>query len=75
MMSVNMSVRQFASSTLLVDIDRVLANTGVKPEAIKLEITESALMDNPEMAIALTSKLRYVLRTRYANAKNWDQFG
>ncbi|BDT12870.1 hypothetical protein N39L_25930 [Limnospira platensis NIES-39] len=42
----------------LVDIDRVLANTGVKPEAIKLEITESALMDNPEMAIALTSELR-----------------
>nr|WP_317269126.1 bifunctional diguanylate cyclase/phosphodiesterase [Arthrospira sp. PLM2.Bin9] len=58
MMSVNMSVRQFASPTLLVDIDRVLANTGVKPEAIKLEITESALMDNPEMAIALTSELR-----------------
>lgn len=57
-MSVNLSVRQFACPTLLADIDRVLAETAVNPACLKLEITESAIMDNPEMAIALTKELR-----------------
>lgn len=56
--SVNLSVRQFASGTLLRDIDRVLAETGVNPAHLKLEITESTLAENPEMAIALTEQLR-----------------
>jgi diguanylate cyclase (GGDEF)-like protein len=57
-MSVNLSVRQFASSTLLADIDQILAETGANPANIKLEITESAIMDNAESAIALTKELR-----------------
>jgi diguanylate cyclase len=57
-MSVNLSARQYASSTLLADIDRVLAETAVDPAYLKLEITESAIMDNAEMAIALTKELR-----------------
>ncbi len=57
-MSVNLSVRQFACPTLLADIDRVLAETSVNSANLKLEITESAIMDNAEMAIALTKKLR-----------------
>jgi EAL domain-containing protein (putative c-di-GMP-specific phosphodiesterase class I) len=57
-MSVNLSVRQFASPTLLADIDQVLANTQVNPACLKLEITESAIMDNAETAIALTQELR-----------------
>ena len=57
-MSVNLSVRQFACSTLLADIDQVLAETAVNPACLKLEITESAIMDNAEIAIALTKKLR-----------------
>ena len=57
-MSVNLSVRQFSCATLLADIDRILAETGANPANIKLEITESAIMDNAETAIAITKELR-----------------
>lgn len=57
-LSVNLSVRQFACPTLLADIDRVLAETRFNPGCLKLEITESAIMDNAEMAVALTEELR-----------------
>lgn len=57
-MSVNLSVRQFSCPTLLADIDQILAETGVNPGLLKLEITESAIMDNAEMAIDLTQNLR-----------------
>ena len=56
--SVNLSVRQFASPTLLADVDRILAETAVDPRCLKLEITESAIMDNAQTAIALTQQLR-----------------
>ncbi|PSR17987.1 GGDEF domain-containing response regulator [filamentous cyanobacterium CCP3] len=57
-MSVNLSVRQFASPTLLTDIDRVLTETGVNPSRLKLEITESALLENADRAIDLMEQLR-----------------
>ena len=57
-MSVNLSVRQFTSPTLLTDIDQILAETQVNPACIKLEITENALMQNAEIVIALTQQLR-----------------
>jgi len=57
-MSINLSVRQFASPTLLTDIDQVLADIAINPAYLKLEITESAIMDNAEMAIAFTQELR-----------------
>jgi len=57
-MSVNLSVRQFACPTLLADIDQVLAETSVHPASLKLEITESAIMDNAQVAIAQTEQLR-----------------
>ncbi|MCY7331211.1 MAG: EAL domain-containing protein [Pseudanabaena sp. CAN_BIN31] len=57
-MSVNLSVRQFSCATLLADIDRILTETGANPANIKLEITESAIMDNAETAISITKELR-----------------
>ncbi|NEQ96930.1 MAG: EAL domain-containing protein [Cyanothece sp. SIO2G6] len=58
-MSVNLSVRQFASATLIEDIDQVLAETQVNPACLKFEITESALMGcSSEMAIGLVQALR-----------------
>jgi len=57
-MSVNLSVRQFSSPTLLADIDRILTDTAINPAYLKLEITESAIMDNAELAISLTEELR-----------------
>ncbi|MEI6331497.1 MAG: two-component system response regulator [Pseudanabaena sp.] len=57
-MSVNLSVRQFACPTLLEDIDRVLTETEVDPTCLKMEITESAIMDNAQAAIAILEQLR-----------------
>ena len=57
-MSVNLSARQFACPTLLADIDRVLSETKVNPAYLKLEITESTIMDNAQVAITLTKELR-----------------
>jgi EAL domain-containing protein (putative c-di-GMP-specific phosphodiesterase class I) len=51
-------VRQFTCPTLLADIDRVLAETAVNPALLKLEITESAIVDNAQKAITLIEQLR-----------------
>ncbi len=57
-MSVNLSVYQFAHPTLLEDIDRILQETEISPAFLKLEITESAIMENTNTAILLTKELR-----------------
>ena len=57
-MSINLSARQFACPTLLADIDHILAKTRVNPSLLKLEITESGIMDNAQLAITLTEALR-----------------
>lgn len=58
MMHVNLSVRQFSHPYLLDDIMTTLAETGVDPTYLKLEITESALWENPTDAIQLIQRLR-----------------
>jgi len=57
-MSVNLSVRQFAHPTLVEDIDEVLRDVAIDPGCLKLEITESAIMESPDAAVALTQQLR-----------------
>ncbi len=57
-MSINLSVKQFARPTLLADIDRVLAETSVRPASLKLEATETTIMDNSQAAILLSEQLR-----------------
>ncbi len=56
--SVNLSVRQFAQPDLIDQIDRILAETQLPPQFLKLEITESAIMDNATSAAAILQKLR-----------------
>lgn len=56
--SVNLSVRQFAHSNLVGDIDRIVSDTSINPSLLRLEITESAIMDDAEAAIELTRKLK-----------------
>ena len=57
-LNVNLSARQFAHLSLLAEIDQILMETGVNPARLQLEITESALMENADLAIALTRELR-----------------
>ena len=47
-MSVNLSGRQFQNPGLVDQITRILRETGLEPSALKLEITESVLMQDAE---------------------------
>jgi diguanylate cyclase (GGDEF)-like protein/PAS domain S-box-containing protein len=49
-MAVNLSPRQFKDPALLNDIAEVLEQTGLAPELLELEITESMIMHNVEQA-------------------------
>jgi diguanylate cyclase (GGDEF)-like protein/PAS domain S-box-containing protein len=57
-MSVNMSPRQFKDPALLDDIAEVLAETGLQPELLELEITESMIMHNVELAAMKSESIR-----------------
>lgn len=57
-MSVNLSARQFSSGCLLSDIDDILTATGVDPACLKLEITETGVMGDPEAATQLMEQIR-----------------
>jgi len=57
-MAVNLSPRQFSTTSLVEDVRAVLAETGLPPEALKLEITESAIMDNAGSAVDKLRRLK-----------------
>jgi EAL domain-containing protein (putative c-di-GMP-specific phosphodiesterase class I) len=56
--AVNLSARQFGQKTLLADIAKTIAQTGLTPECLELEITESLVMHNPEHAADTLHKLK-----------------
>ena len=49
-MNVNLSVKQLSDPNLVGGVARILAETGVPPETLKLEVTESSLMTAIESA-------------------------
>ena len=51
--SVNLSGRQFAHAELLSVVDHALIETGLEATSLKLEITESVVMDNPALSSAI----------------------
>ena len=57
-LSVNLSSRQFSQPDLVGQIKRILQKTGVNPQCLKLEITESVIMEDAEAAIAMLWELR-----------------
>jgi len=58
--AVNVSARHFQNSHLLERLKEILAATGVDPQSVELEITESSLMEKAESAIALLSEIRKI---------------
>ena len=58
MVSVNLSTVQLRLPTLIDDIAAVLHETDLDPGCLSLEITESAVMHNPELAIATLTRLK-----------------
>jgi diguanylate cyclase (GGDEF)-like protein len=57
-MSVNLSPRQFRQDALFKTVARILAETGLRPEFLEMEITESMVMHNMEISIAILKGLR-----------------
>ena len=56
--AVNLSVRNLRDRTLLESLDEHARRNGLDPAEIELEITESAVMEDPEHCIRLISVLR-----------------
>jgi diguanylate cyclase (GGDEF)-like protein/PAS domain S-box-containing protein len=56
--SVNVSPRQLSDPRLLQDVEDVLAETGLNPRCLNLEVTESSIMGNPENALATLHRLK-----------------
>ncbi len=56
--SVNFSPQQFSQRGLLDLIDQVLIQTQLNPYCLKLEITESALMEKSQATVAILKQLR-----------------
>ncbi len=56
--SVNLSARQLAHPALVDDVAACLAETGLPVSLLKLEITESAMMESEGAAVAVLERLR-----------------
>ncbi|MCU0524839.1 MAG: EAL domain-containing protein [Elainella sp. Prado103] len=56
--SVNLSCKQIASPDLPQQIERILAETGLSAQSLKLEITESSIMSDTEVIELVLNQLR-----------------
>lgn len=56
--AVNVSVRQFAQDGFPERVAAILAQTGLEPEALELEITESVLMKDGDVALGTLRALK-----------------
>jgi diguanylate cyclase (GGDEF)-like protein/PAS domain S-box-containing protein len=57
-MSVNISVRHFQHESLVGDVARVLAESGLDPQCLVLEITENVLVQDTELVIARMHEIK-----------------
>lgn len=57
-MSVNLSTIQLLQPNLVDQLQNILNKIDIAPHTLRLEITESALIENPEQAIAILSELK-----------------
>ena len=57
-MSVNLSSKQFSQNNLVELIAQSVKTANFEPQRMKLEVTESAIMDNTESAAAMLLELR-----------------
>ncbi|MBU2926253.1 EAL domain-containing protein [Colwellia sp. C2M11] len=56
--SCNLFCNQFFSATLPDDIERILIETGLKPENLRVELTERALLENTEIVLSNMKALK-----------------
>src|SRR5881398_1155273 len=58
--SVNLSAKQFLQPNLVVDIRKLLHELSLSPDALKLEITESAVMADPSAAVEMLQQIKAI---------------
>ncbi len=58
--SVNVSVRQFSGEDLLDQVADALTESELRPDQLKLEVTESLLMEKPEEMIEVLNQLKAI---------------
>jgi diguanylate cyclase (GGDEF)-like protein/PAS domain S-box-containing protein len=56
-MSVNLSARQFVHPDLVPRLDAILAETGLDPACLRLDLTEAVVMQNADLAVRLLNQL------------------
>jgi EAL domain-containing protein (putative c-di-GMP-specific phosphodiesterase class I) len=55
---VNLSARQFGDARLLEEVEAAVGEHGLRPGSLKLELTESTVMRDPDQAIPLLRRFR-----------------
>jgi diguanylate cyclase (GGDEF)-like protein len=58
MISVNLSGKHFAHNDMVEQIQKIITETGIRPSSLKLELTESAVMENAERVISMLWDLK-----------------
>ena len=58
--SVNVSAKQFIQKDLVTLVSTTLRETGLAPEALKLELTESAMAENLDYVVEVMEKLKSI---------------
>ncbi|MGA9672690.1 MAG: EAL domain-containing protein, partial [Terracidiphilus sp.] len=56
--SVNVSARQLCDSRLVEEVESALADSGLNPESLALEMTESSIMGNTQQTLATLDRLK-----------------
>ncbi len=57
-LSVNLSARQFIQSNIIDKITSILKDTGLESQSLKIEMTETALLENPQALVGTISELK-----------------
>ncbi len=57
-LAVNLSIKQFAQPGLVAHIAEMLGETGLAPNRLQLEVTESVIIDQPEAAKLMLESLK-----------------
>lgn len=57
-LAVNLSVKQFIACDIVASVDRVLGETGLNPNLLELELTESIFLQNTDSVLATMHRLK-----------------
>ncbi|MEC4985814.1 MAG: EAL domain-containing protein [Oscillatoria sp. PMC 1076.18] len=57
-MSVNLSPKQFSQKNLVEEIAKTLQKTQINPSSLKIEITESGIIENADSAVEILTRLK-----------------